>query len=471
MSILEEIVEKRRRRVAAAGREGGAPVPGSRRAPLVRFGADPFLICEIKRRSPSRGGISEALDAPERGRVYRGRGVRSISVLTEEEHFSGSLRDLMEVKEAVPDAAVLRKDFLLDREDVEVSFRAGADAVLLIASILTADRLTVMHRRALELGMQALVEVHTPEDIARVRPLRPGLVGINSRDLRTFTTDLLGPLRLAGKVDWPARLVFESGIRTGEDALVALASGFHGILVGETAVRDPSSIEEIIHAFRRPPADPARFFWRRLSERVRPGRPLVKICGITREEDARRAAALGADVLGFILAPSPRRADPALLERLSGLEALKAAVVVDRAGAGQASDLAARGLVDVVQLHGEEAPADCLAAAFPYYKAVRLREEADAVAAGAYRCPRVLVDAYSGESRGGTGRRIPAGCVDAARTARPLWLAGGLDAHTIRETVERFSPELVDASSRLESSPGVKDPAALAAFFKEIDRG
>ncbi len=482
MNILEEIVSRRRRRVEAEGHELGSPVPSARSVPVAPFGSDPFLICEIKRRSPSRGAIAEGLDAGERARQYAGRGVRSISVLTEPDHFAGSLRDLMDAKTAAPGTGVLRKDFLLDEEDVIVSHRAGADAVLLIASVLSASELGRLYRRAKGLGMEALVEIHSEGDAVKARRIRPSLTGINCRDLATFAVDRLEPLRIARLVDWPTRLVFESGIRDEEDALLALSSGFHGILAGESVMRDPGVIDSILRAFGRasggdgsdragPRGATPGDFWRKLAERARPGRPLVKICGITREEDARLAADLGADILGFILAPSPRRVDPGLPARIRLPGVLKAAVVTDAEGASTAARLAGEGAIDAVQLHGEEKPEECFRAAFPYYKALRVRGSADVEAISSYRCPRVLVDAYSGEARGGTGRAVPRGLVEQVRSRGPLWLAGGVAPENVREICETFSPELLDASSRLESAPGIKDPARLKSFFKEIGRG
>jgi indole-3-glycerol phosphate synthase/phosphoribosylanthranilate isomerase len=469
MSILERIVERRRERVRGQGHSLGVPLPEERRVPILPFGRDPFLICEVKRRSPSRGWIAQGLDAALQARVYRRRGVVNVSVLTEEDHFGGSLRDLMEIKAAVPDAAVLRKDFLLDEEDIIVSHRAGADAVLLIAALLSARELAALHQKARELGMEALVEVHDAEDCAKARSLGPTLTGINCRDLRSFTTDILLPVRMKKLIDWPTRLVFESGIRWQEDALLALSSGFKGILAGESVIRDENVLDDLLKAFGRK----AGGFWPKLFERQRPGRPLVKICGITREEDARLAEGLGADILGFVLASSPRRADPGLLARLRDVEIPKVAVTAGpgkEGGAAEAARLQEEGLIDAVQLHGEESPEECLAAAFPYYKTVRLRSREEVERISRFRCPRVLVDAHSPHALGGTGRRIPEDLVGEVKKKHPLWLAGGLGPGNIREVLDRFHPELVDASSGLESTPGIKDPDRMKTYFKEIGR-
>ncbi|MEJ2665420.1 MAG: bifunctional indole-3-glycerol phosphate synthase/phosphoribosylanthranilate isomerase, partial [Spirochaetia bacterium] len=131
MNIRDEIVGKRRKDLEKEGFTMGSPVPDERRAPLVPFNRDPFLICEIKRSSPSRGDIAAGRDPVAQAAAYVENGVKTVSILTEQNYFSGSLDDLMRVKTGYPDLAVLRKDFLLEKEDILVSYRAGADAVLL----------------------------------------------------------------------------------------------------------------------------------------------------------------------------------------------------------------------------------------------------------------------------------------------------------------------------------------------------
>jgi indole-3-glycerol phosphate synthase/phosphoribosylanthranilate isomerase len=323
-----------------------------------------------------------------------------------------------------------------------------------------------MLHAAERLGMAALVEVHDPADVDEVRALRPSLIGINARDLTTFSTDLAHPLRLRPLIDWPARLVFESGIFFAEQAGPPRAAGFAGVLVGEGVVRRPALAGELVAGFQGvTPPD----FWGRLyaglplqrfdaEEPV--GRPLVKVCGVTCRDDALRAVDAGADLIGFILAESPRRADPEMIAKLGDIGALKVGGTVDDASV--AAQLQRDGHLDAVQLHGSEPPERCADLAQPYYKAIRVRGRADLDPIDAYRCPRVLVDAPA------SGRRVDAELIDAAAERRPLWLAGGLDPDNVRAAVDRHAPELVDVSSGLESSPGRKDPAKLRAFFAAI---
>jgi indole-3-glycerol phosphate synthase/phosphoribosylanthranilate isomerase len=500
-SILRQIADRRRARIRNEGHCLASTPPQRRQVPVVPFGvpsvtpdrsnstASLFLICEIKRRSPSAGEIAPGLDPLEQAGIYTRAGVAHLSILTEEDHFGGSLNDLMAVKRRFPGLALLRKDFLFDEADLEISYRCGADAILLIAALHDAESLARLCRRAEALGLAPLVEVHDLDDIEKARKARPALTGINSRDLATFRVDRLAPLALKRFVNWDTRLVYESGVRSGEDARLAANAGFSALLVGEAVVRRPSLIDELqAGAAQAAPVGPGTDFWGHLAERLgartpempagfqshdgralrqTSTRPLVKICGLTRAADAERATALGADALGFVFAASPRRAEPALLREVRDLPAFKVGVAVSEEGT-RLQHLLNEGLLDAVQLHGDEAPDQCSSLAFPYYKAVRLRQPADVEQALRFRCPRVLADAWSPMARGGTGRRIKDELIEAWAARQPLWLAGGIGPDNVGELVRRFSPELIDASSHLESEPGRKDPVRLERFFRAI---
>lgn len=465
-NIRDDIVADRRRRVAAKGHAEGVSLPARRAVPLTPFLARSGVICEIKRRSPSKGAIAPNLDAAEQAGVYAAAGVENFSVLTESGAFGGSLEDLVRVKQAFPERAVLRKDFLFDPEDIDVAWRAGADAVLLIAGMLEAERLADLHRRAEALGMAVLVELHDAEDIGKARTFRPTLLGINSRDLTTFAIDPLLPLKVKAGIDWPARVVYESGIARPGQAAFAAAAGFAGVLVGEGAVRDPSLPAKLLEAMQH--AAPARFWPETAARLARAGgAPLVKLCGFAREADVRLAAEAGADILGFVFWPSsPRRADAALVRAVADVPALKVGVTVGD-GTGLDPELArllADGLLDAVQFHGAETPAACGASGFPYYKVLRPANAADLTAADAFDCPRLLLDA-SGPVPGGTGTPVAADLLAAWR--RPLWLAGGLSPENVGAVVERWRPELVDAASGVEDAPGVKNGNKIRQFIKE----
>jgi indole-3-glycerol phosphate synthase/phosphoribosylanthranilate isomerase len=475
MSIIEEIVQKRKKQISALGHEMGVNLPPGRIFPVTPFGQDPFIICEIKKRSPSKGDIAPNTDAVSQAKKYADMGVKSVSVLTESSYFSGSLKDLYSVKNKFPGLAVLRKDFILDIRDIEVSFRAGADAVLLIASMHNEGTLAELYGRAKSLGMEVLFEVHDEDDIKKAKKVRPDITGFNSRDLTTFSVDQASPISLSALTDWNTRKVFESGISSGEHAALALSCGFAGILVGESVMKDTALIDDLKTAFSRYSGIDTVPFWKRLYSGKNNRGCFVKICGLTREEDAEFAAEMGADILGFVFAESPRRASVSLLENIRGLDVLKAAVVVlDESTPslpGELSALLERGLLDAVQFHGNENPGDCYGLAFPYYKAVRLRNSADIEKAGLYRCPRVLADTYVPDRPGGTGKRIPPELVKELGQKQPLWLAGGIGPENVRDVITGFRPELIDSSSLLESSPGKKDRVKIKKLFEEIEIG
>ena len=481
--ILEKIALKRAEEIKKTGHTMGFDIPEKRNVPIVPFvfpKKEKFLICEIKRSSPSRGIIDNTISAYSKADEYIKRGVSHISVLTEKNYFSGSLKDLIEIKRRTHNVAVLRKDFLFDKEDIDVSFRAGADAVLLIAKLLSPKDLYSLYFHAKELGMEALVEVHDREDLNKVRKLEPSLTGINSRNLRDFSVDITRPLKLKKHIDWKTTLVFESGIHSKEDAHVALAAGFSGLLVGEAVVKDIDLIDRINTVF---PQNTLRHnFWGKLYQRKKANIPLVKICGITREDDARMIVDAGADILGFIFAPSPRRTNKKLLERIKDLDVLKVAVVVTNGFTAEQSEYSRvgkyqnyinEGLINAVQFHGSEKPEHCYRLAFPYYKAVRVRNERDIEAMNSFRSPRVLVDAYSEKAHGGTGKRLSDTLIRKVmnvKPLRPLWLAGGVNPDNVAEIIRKYRPELIDLSSGVESEPGKKDPEKIKRLFREIRR-
>jgi indole-3-glycerol phosphate synthase/phosphoribosylanthranilate isomerase len=128
------------------------------------------------------------------------------------------------------------------------------------------------------------------------------------------------------------------------------------------------------------------------------------------------------------------------------------------------------GIIHAVQFHGDEDPACCFNEAFPYFKALRLRTSEDAAKIERFHSPRVLVDAFVENLSGGTGQEIPGPLVEETRQKKPLWLAGGIGPDNVAEIITRFKPELIDASSKLESSPGKKDHTLVERFFKEIER-
>jgi indole-3-glycerol phosphate synthase len=201
------------------------------------------VIAEFKRRSPSKGMIREGADPIEIARAYQAGGAVAMSVLTEEDYFAGSLEDLRQVKATV-DLPVLRKDFIVDEYQVYESAAAGADALLLIVAALDDELLLRLRRLAEdELQMDALVEVHTSEEMRRAAACGAKLIGVNNRDLRTFEVSLETSLSLAREAPSEALLISESGLKTSDDLQRLRDAGYRGFLIGETLMRadDPAA--------------------------------------------------------------------------------------------------------------------------------------------------------------------------------------------------------------------------------------
>ncbi len=197
------------------------------------------LIAECKKASPSKGLMVPNYNAVELAKTYVKAGASAISVLTDGRHFQGSLADLRDVKETVgpKKVPVLRKDFIFHPYQVYESRAAGADALLLIASVLSdtdlKELLALIHR----LEMNALVEVHTEEELARVLPLKPRIVGVNNRNLQTFEVDFDNTARLRRQIPAEVVAVGESGLKTAADVQKMAQIGVDAILVGETLVK------------------------------------------------------------------------------------------------------------------------------------------------------------------------------------------------------------------------------------------
>jgi indole-3-glycerol phosphate synthase len=206
----------------------------------LRAGDSVAVIAEVKRRSPSAGGIREGVSAAAAAQLYAGAGAAAVSVLTDGEHFGGSLGDLQAARvAAVP---LLRKDFVIDAVQVHEARVAGASAVLLIVRILDDAALRELHGEALRVGLDVLVEVHDEAEVERAAAAGARIIGINNRDLATFTTDLDTTLRLAPRVPAGCVVVAESAIREAADVARVAAAGADAVLVGEALMRaaDPA---------------------------------------------------------------------------------------------------------------------------------------------------------------------------------------------------------------------------------------
>jgi indole-3-glycerol phosphate synthase len=258
MTILDEIFSHKQQEVLrqrsliplAQIQERLPDAPPARNFPAAllrasRLNGRPALIAEIKRASPSRGVLALHVAPTELASLYAVNGAAAISILTDQKYFNGSLEYLEQVRSLDLEVPFLRKDFICDPYQVYQSRLAGADAVLLIVTWLSDGLLSELHALVLSLGMTPLVEVHSAEEVKRALSVQPVMIGINNRDLKTFTVDLGTSLRLRELIPSNVLCVAESGIHSPEQAQQLYASGIHAILVGEALVTAGNIAEKV----------------------------------------------------------------------------------------------------------------------------------------------------------------------------------------------------------------------------------
>ena len=253
MSVLERILERKRAEVAELKRVPGAASLErlATQAPAVRSfggalraGPSPRVSAEFKRASPSRGVIRADADAGAYARAYARAGAAALSVLTDAEFFDGSFEDLRTARAAC-ELPVLRKDFLIDPIQVSEARAGGADAVLLIAAALDDVCLRELLASAQEHGVDALVEVHTDEELERARGCGAEIVGINNRDLHSFHTDVAVTRRLLPRARG-CTIISESGLDDPDVLRTLEEEGVHAFLVGEALMRQGDPGEALL---------------------------------------------------------------------------------------------------------------------------------------------------------------------------------------------------------------------------------
>ena len=367
-------------------------------------------IAEIKRRSPSAGDLRPDADPAAIAPSYAAAGAAAISVLVDD-RFGGTWDDLRAARAATA-APLLAKGFFSTPEHLRTAREAGADAVLLLLRDLDDAATAMLMDEATSLALDTLVEAHDAEELDRAVRLGAPVIGVNARDLATFRIDRRAQLELVARAPRDRVVIAESGIESRAQGAAAELAGAEAILVGSALMR------------ARDPAE-------RLRELL--SRPLVKVCGLTREEDVAAAAEAGADLAGFVLAPESPRATTEVLDVPETM--LSVAVWVGEAGETGAE-------LDQVHKRAEGT--------------VRGRD--GVLLRGGEPVARLLDLPWEADDPGHWDR--------AAAADGRIVLAGRLAADNVAAAVRRVQPWAVDASSRLESSPGVKDHAAVRAYVE-----
>ena len=365
-------------------------------------------IAEVKRRSPSAGDLRPHADPAALAAAFEASGAAAVSVLVDE-RFGGTLADLRAARAAAR-LPLLAKGFFGDPDDLRAVRAAGADAALLLLRDLDDRRMRLLHDEAARLGLDVLLEAHDAGELDRAIALDAPVVGVNARNLGTFAIDRHAQLELVARAPRDRVVVAESGVSARAHVAAAELAGADAVLVGSALMRA---------------ADPCA----KLRDLLR--RPLVKVCGLTRQEDVDAAAEAGADLAGFVLAESPRRAAAPLPVPDS---LLSVGVFV-----GEADDVG----TDLAQVYASEN-------GHRARDGVLLRDGVEVA--------RVVDLPWLEEDDGHWAR--------AAEADGRVVLAGGLGPENVAAAIDAVRPWAVDASRSLEAAPGVKDEERVRAFVE-----
>lgn len=462
--ILDQIVartrsdlEQRKQEVSLAEiQERAAAQPAARNA-LAALQAQKrvHVIAEVKRASPSKGLLAPHFDPVGLAQTYERSGASLISVLTEPHFFQGSPAYLSAIKEAVR-LPVLCKDFLFDEYQVYEARAWGADLILLICAMLDDTSLRALLNLSHRLGMHCLVETHNAEEVRRAVAVGARIIGVNSRDLRTFQMHpgLIRELRPLIPAD--CALVAESGIHSAADARRLARYDVQALLVGESLVTSNDISAQLTNLLRGANADVQ-----------------IKICGLSQKEHLRTAVEAGTDLFGLVFyKPSQRYIIPAQARELvQSLEERRVQVEATGLFVNEEADfineIAEEVGLDIVQLHGHEPPEFCQSIKRPVLKALHMDGPLDPALLQAYQATswRLLLDTPT-PGWGGSGTTHNWSLASAIAQQQRVILAGGLHPANVREALHTVHPWGVDVSSGVETDKR-KDESKIRAFIEQ----
>ena len=477
--ILDKIIEATKIRVA---QEKQVESPESVKAAALALPSDtgfPFeaalrqqdfnFICEVKKASPSKGIIAEHFPYLEIAKEYEVAGAAAISVLTEPDFFKGDKKYLQEIASTIK-IPVLRKDFIIDEDQIYQAKVWGASAILLICACLDVPTLTKFRELADSLGLSSLVEAHDEHEVQMAIDCGARIIGVNNRNLKDFTVDVQNSVRLRNLVQDDVIFVSESGLETPEDIQVLRDNNIGVALMGETFMRSPNKVEKLAYLY-----GPTYYT------------PKVKMCGISKVETIPAVVEAKPDYMGLVFAPSKRQVtvDQAkiLVSELHKQyanrynrnviqwsndvvqEFIKTVGIFVNETLDNLVTIATEVNLDAVQLHGDEDEAFIQSLKertnVEVWKAIQIRSAADAEAWIDSNADMLLFDAYHKDERGGTGEVFDWSCLD--EFERPFMLAGGIDSTNVARAIRTVRPYGIDISSGIETE-GVKDDEKIKAF-------
>lgn len=528
MEILKQICDTKRMKLQEKGMNLGYTLPKERALPLIKpillsDKTKPFIIAEVKRKSPTRGHISTITEPKTLVKTYLEQGASAISVLCEEDYFKGSLLDLYAIKEAFPQACILRKDFILHKDEARVSYLFGADIVLLIAALFVDDMESFceIYNELLAYQLTPFIEIHTLQEWNLIKKLNleKAIIGINTRNLKTFQINKMDAMKLRTQIPKHIPVIFESGIQSNYDGFMAGSSGFQGMLCGSFLVEaldnknssnlaksNQSVLQNLIKAFKL--GSKKQIFSKLLQRFYAKNqntnnfhKPLVKACGIN-NLDFLQASFLHADMLGFILTKkSVRYVDRAFLQEATKCYEeyakhkqqdsmiLRIGVVTNEC-VDIGKEYLKEGLIDCLQLHDMpisfcfDKPLECNTESnygtypietfynlldegiLPFYPTINYKELLDTnEALQTHFC---LWDSSAGSGENLDIAKIQTFIAKHATLQGNLWLAGGISQVNLKDMLT-LEPMLLDICSGFESARGEKSIAMMQEFFALLD--
>lgn len=429
------------------------------------------FICEIKRASPSKGLIDPEFPYVDIAREYERAGAECISCLTEPKWFLGSDEIFADVR-GVQRRPMIRKDFTVDPYQVYEAKVMGAQAVLLICSLLDTHQLESYLALCDELGLDALVEAHDANEIASAVTAGARIIGVNNRNLKDFTVDFENAQRLRDLIPSGVLYVAESGVKTADDVAQVAVLGADAVLVGEALMR-ASDKGALLAEFRR--AAQAGAARTKVAQPSAQSQVALKFCGLSQVDDVGAINEIKPDYVGLVFWPASKRAVNASEARalcdLLDPFITRVGVFVDEDIETIAS-YAEAGIIQVAQLHGVEDEAyierlRCRVPQLEIWQAFVVQELHDVVRAQHSAADRVLVDGGKGNGEAFEWNLL-------RNLQRPFILAGGLTCENVAEAMRVTNPAAVDVSSGIECDTRApdgrtrKDPQKMRAFVQAV---
>lgn len=538
VEILEKICQTKYHKMQQLGNALGHTTPKTRDIPIIKpsilTATDSLIIAEVKRASPTQGNISAIMNPIDLAQTYLNQGANAISVLCEEDYFKGSLQDLYAIKQHYPNACILRKDFILTKEEIEVSYLFGADMILLIVATFykNIESFTQIYHEILRYNLTPLIEIHTLEEFNLIKhlDLKHAILGINSRDLKTFKINKMNAIKLRANIPLEIPVIFESGITSVYDAFVAGNAGFQGILCGSFLVQNldrqaqsndcimyskesgfkenlatkqnHNILETLKTAFYQGSKEQQCFY--KISKRFvdknynTQKKPLVKICGINNLEFLEHAVKY-ADLLGFILVNESVRCvneeflqqSQAIINR-NNLDYTPLRIgVVTKDSLYFGLKMLEKDYIDCLQLHntpleflhnqsnakyGDLNLVSCNAKTlgyrqdfFPFYPSLHysLANKSHIANLNTYFA---LWDKSGGKNESLDCIAFQEFLHNNSLWENNLWLAGGINITNLKEVLE-LSPMMIDICSGFEITSGIKSIQKMQEFFQVFDLG